>query len=47
MSRGMSTFHRCPALGLLLYSGIFLMSSFSNCSAKAIGYAAAQGVPLA
>ena len=35
------------ALGRLLFSAIFLMSSFGHFSAKTIGYAAAQGVPLA
>src|SRR5947207_2471676 len=35
------------ALGRLLFSVIFLMSSFGHFSAKTIGYAAAQGVPFA
>jgi putative oxidoreductase len=35
------------ALGRLLFSVIFLMSSFGHFSAKTIGYAASQGVPLA
>jgi len=35
------------ALGRLLFSAIFLMSSFGHFSAKTIGYAASQGVPLA
>jgi putative oxidoreductase len=33
--------------GRIFYSLIFLMASFSHFSQKTIGYAAAQGVPLA
>ena len=34
-------------LGRLLFAAIFLMSSLGHFSAKMIGYAASQGVPLA
>src|SRR5260221_9967760 len=34
-------------LGRFLFAAIFLMSSFGHFSAKMIGYAASQGVPLA
>jgi len=34
-------------IGRIFYSLIFVMSSFSHFSQKTIGYAAAQGVPLA
>ncbi len=34
-------------LGRILYSGIFLMSGPGHFTQKSIGYAAAQGVPLA
>lgn len=34
-------------LGRILYSLIFIMSSFEHFSSKTIGYAASQGVPLA
>jgi putative oxidoreductase len=34
-------------LGRLLFAGIFVMSGFNHFTKQAIGYAAAQGVPLA
>ena len=34
-------------IGRFLFAAIFLMSSFGHFSAKTIGYAASQGVPLA
>ena len=34
-------------LGRFLFAAIFLMSAFGHFSAKTIGYAASQGVPLA
>src|SRR4051812_5292762 len=36
-----------PLIGRILFSLLFLMSSFGHFSSGTIGYAASQGVPLA